>query len=386
MEIAVIGASGAGLPFAAFLLKKHPDWRIHLFDSKEKAGKKVLATGNGHCNLLNAEAKPSSYSDPSFVESFLNRYSYYEIEKALFSLGIPLLRLGSLAYPKSFSASGYVETLLSQLKNNVIWHLNTKVVDYAKRQNKWFLRSNNGDFSFDKLVFACGGKSGKNLGSDGSLFPVFEKHGYHVGDLKPGLCPIRTKENVASLAGARHEAEVSLLKEGKPVCVESGEVLFKRDGLSGIVIFNVEREAVHRDALDLRLDLFPEESLEALSREIEGLLLACPHFGPAFLPAPLFDFALRAAHLNSLRNAADAPRFAQALKALDFRIDGFYDFEDSQVTIGGVSTSQVSPKNLESKIEDNVYFLGEVLDVDGPCGGYNLGWCLASALSLVESL
>ena len=387
MRIAVIGASGAGLPFAALLLQKHPDWEVHLFDANNKIGKKLLATGNGHCNLLNVAAAPNDYNNPAFVAPAFERHPYSVLKKVLLSLGIPLLEMGDLVYPKSFTSSGYVDALAFYIKNKSGYiHLNSKVLDYWKEENKWFLRGFDSKKTFDKLVFCTGGKSGRNLGSDGNLFAVFAKHGYKISPFKPALCPIKTLENTSSLNGVRHLAKIALLKDGREFCSESGELLFKKDGLSGIAIFNIQRKLAHVGGEAIAVDLFPEQSLEELSDEVRSLEKANADFAPAFLPQPLFDYCKAKAKASDLKNKGDVDSFCHVLKHLVFHVSGFYDFPDSQVTIGGISLDEISAKNYESKRESNVYFLGEVLDVDGPCGGYNLNWCLVSALNLVESL
>lgn len=387
MRIAVIGASGAGLPFAAFLMKKHPDWEVHLFDANSKLGKKLLATGNGHCNLLNVSACPVDYNSPSFVSSFFQRFPYAVLEQSLLGLGVPLMKIGNLVYPKSFTSSGYVDALASYLtKKGVHAHLSNKVFDYKNSENYWVLRTFGGDFAFDKLVFCTGGKSGRNLGSDGNLFDVYRSHGYRVSDPKPGLCPVKTLESTKSLNGLRHMVKASILKDGAEVYCEEGEVLFKQDGLSGIAIFNLQRRLAHHEGDTIALDLFPKQSEESLASEIEALQKDNDDFAPAFLAPGLFSYCLRAAKVVDVCDKRSRDAFSHALKHLVFHVSGFYDFPDSQVTLGGISLEQVSSKNCESRIESNVYFLGEVLDVDGPCGGYNLEWCLLSALALVETL
>lgn len=387
MRIAVVGASGAGLPFAALLLQKHPDWDVHLFDANNKIGKKLLATGNGHCNLLNLKASGDDYNAPEFVGDCFLRQPLDKLRKSLFSMGVPLMEIGDLAYPKSYVSYGYVETLVSYVRSRgVSLHLETKVFEYFKKGNNWVLRSNLGDFECDKVVFCSGGRSGKNLGSDGNLFQTFLKHGYKVTPCLPGLCPVKAKEDTALLSGLRHAAKATLMKGVKELYSEEGEVLFKKDGLSGIVIFNVQRKMAHLGGDSISLDLFPGQSVVDLCGEIRGLFGANSGFGPAFLPLPLHRYCLKVSNVENLKNEKDVHAFSSTLKRLPFHVIGFYGFEDSQVTIGGIDLREVSNKNFESKIESNVYFLGEVLDVDGPCGGYNLEWCLVSALCLADSL
>ncbi len=391
MDIAIIGSSGAGLPCSIFLKKKHPDWNVSVFDHNLKVGKKLLATGNGHCNLLNISARPEDYNCPEFLAPYFLKFPYAKLIDALNSLGIATMEMGDLVYPLSFSSNGYVDALASlsqQLGNR--FHLGVRILDYKKRGNGYLLTTNCGDFACDKIIFATGGKSGKNLGSDGSLFPVFETHCYSISPLKPGLCPIVVKEDVSRLSGLRHRACVysySGTGENRTlVHEEEGEVLFKKDGLSGIVIFNTERMYAHSSegSFEIVLDLFPDYRSEELSGLLLALQKANPAFAASFLSLPLFDYCLKRSGLSKLEEG-DFARFAKTLKSLLFHPKAVYPFEDSQVTIGGIEISNLLP-TLESKKEKGVFFLGEVLNVDGPCGGFNLEWCLISAIALASEL
>lgn len=378
MRIAVVGASGAGLPAALLLQRKYPTAEVVVIDAAQKVGKKLLATGNGHCNCLNESASPEDYNDPDFVRPFFEKHPISSLEETLFSFGVPLKKIGPLCYPLSFSSAGYVNTLFALAKSEgVRFLLESKVLDYQcfGRVDLW---TDKGRESFDHVYFATGGKSGKNLGSDGSLFPVFERHGYEIESMLPGLCPMKTKENVASLSGLRHEAYARLYSNGKLIHAERGEVLFKKDGLSGIVSMNLERFAarlIRENEVTVSLDLFPDVSLDDLAKELAELKKNNPAYQDAFLERPLFEY---------LSKDGDEPAsLAKKAKDLRFSISGIYGFEDSQVTLGGISTSEVD-SSLCSKKERGVSFLGEMLDVDGPCGGYNLTWCLLSALIASE--
>ena len=167
---------------------------------------------------------------------------------------------------------------------------------------------------------------------------------------------------------------------------EEGEVLFKKDGLSGIVIFNTERMYAHSSegSFEIVLDLFPDYRSEELSGLLLALQKANPAFAASFLSLPLFDYCLKRSGLSKLEEG-DFARFAKTLKSLLFHPKAVYPFEDSQVTIGGIEISNLLP-TLESKKEKGVFFLGEVLNVDGPCGGFNLEWCLISAIALASEL
>ncbi|MBO4737234.1 MAG: NAD(P)/FAD-dependent oxidoreductase, partial [Bacilli bacterium] len=274
-------------------------------------------------------------------------------------------------------------------KNGVKVRLGVKIKDYVAKDDV-VLYFEDGQESFDYVVFATGGCSQSKLGSDGSLFPIFKKHGYKVIAPKPGLCPIRTYEKTKSISGQRHEAKVTVTIKGIVAREEEGEVLFKDDGLSGIVIFNIASFINHLDSTEdvsIYLDLFPKVTLTALTMDLFASMKSNPtFFMDAYLTEPMKDYILKAAGvvLDGKIDKGICFKIAKVMKQLPFRFKESYGFDNSQVTIGGVSVENVGEK-LRSKIEKNVSFAGEVLDIDGLCGDHNLTWCLVSALAVAES-
>ncbi len=384
MAVGIIGGSSSGIYAALFLKRRNPDLAVHLFDRNAKLGKKLYATGNGRCNLINRGVSASGFSHPEFVGKFFDQYGFKELEEALLSLGIDISYLGELGYPSSFSASEHVHLLEKLLqKENVIIHLNENVLSYGK-EGGYILKTDKGSYHFDSLIIASGGNSGKNLGTDGTFFKELARHGYQIATLRPGLCPIRTKEKSKSLSGVRHEAKATVFVGGEPIHEEAGELLFKDDGLSGIMIFNcasILARGYHKDAV-VRIDLFPGLSEAQLEQKLTALQAINPGFFlDALFTKELQQFLLQKANISLQKplQASQISSFAKLLKSLDFHFAGLYPFDASQVTVGGVDVSEVD-EHLESKKEKGVYFIGEVLDVDGLCGGYNLSWALASAL------
>ncbi len=379
MNVGIIGGSIGGLYAAIATKTKHPDYTVYVIEQNDRLLKKIYATGNGHCNLLNADLKAERYSHPEWIQSFLDRYPFERLSLYLEQLGIPLLRKGDLVYPLSYSAGSfchYLIELVDQLGIKVF--LNEKVIDYGK----WLIKTDKGTHPYDRLIFAFGGKSQSNLGSDGSLFPVLEEHGYTIEPLKPGLGPIKTKQKTKGLKGVRHEALVKAYDaRDKLVFAEAGEALFKEDGLSGIVIFNLSSHLVRFGGNRFRivLDLFPSYSENELEKRAQANKIDGAY------AYTLVEYPLGIYVRNRLKNPDGLKGFCKALKNLSFDFEGFYPFASSQVTIGGVCLSDVTSE-LASKKENGVYFIGECLDVDGDCGGYNLSWCLISALTVSEAL
>lgn len=381
MNVGIIGSGAAGLYLAIFLKKNNPYLEITVFEKEEKLAKKLYATGNGHCNLLNKKLLPNKYNHPEFMKSFLHNFDYETLKKELSSLGIALLENDNYVYPLSFHAGTYVQYLLSLAKSLDVEFKNiTKISNYSKGKDGYLIDEYG---HFDKLIIATGGASSPNLGSDGSFFEILKKHGYSIEPLRPGLTPLRVKEKVGVLQGIRHKALVKAFNDNKQVFAEEGEVLFKKDGISGIVIFNAE-SAIYRSQIiknpRVSIDLFPDFSFYALCDVLSRAKQANPeNYLSSVLVGPLAKYVLSISGNHEIENIANN------LKRLSFSIDGPYGFVDSQVTIGGVSLNEITPF-LESKKERGLYFAGEVLDVDGDCGGYNLSWALISALMISKHL
>ena len=391
MRIAVIGGGASGLDGAIAIKKKRPEAEIVVFEKEEKIARKLYATGNGHCNLLNAKLIPGSYNHPSFVGPYLERYPFAQLENTLNSWGILTLHQEDYVYPLSYQAASYVDFLLALAKILGIRLLaGVRVLDYLKTDDGFVLKTSPNfaqtNLVFDKIIFATGGASMPKLGSDGTIFSLLKRHGYPIVEPLPGLAPIQVKhpETLKGLNGYRHEANVHLLsREGKLLYEERGEVLYKEDGLSGIVIFNVESAycRLSRPAgASLSLDLFPDQRLADLADQLAQSRALNPSFyGDAFFPKEI------QAHFRFSQTTDGFVSLAQRLKNDAYSIKGVYGFDHSQATVGGVALSAVK-ENLESRLEDGVYFVGEVLDIDGFCGGFNLAWALLSALIVRDSL
>ena len=368
MKIIIVGAGASGIVAAINYKRNHPMDDVLIIEQLSSPLKKLLASGNGKCNLGNANIDYSLYNNPEFVKEVVGDYNYKEFFS---SISIETKTMGDLAYPVSESAESVKEALINAANNlGIKLQLEEKLKDYNVRDQITVI-TNKETYIADKLYFAGGLKSSPKLGSDGSVLDILIKHGYQFKSPEPGLSPLYTKEKTKTIDGIRVKATVSLFEGEKLVHQEPGEVLFKDHGLSGIVMFNTMSLIArninknHVISLDLLPD-FTEKYLENYRKthKFSELMLA-------FLNPKISSYLQE--------RFKDEDKIFEALKDLRFTFDKSYGFDFSQVSVGGILTSEVD-KNLMSKKEKNVFIIGELLDIDGPCGGYNLTWAFASAI------
>ena len=353
-KIAVIGGGISGVFFALRVKKYHPDYLVSVFEHNDKLLKKIYATGNGKCNFANTGELNNKYKNEQHVLPIIKEFNSQKIIDFFYSVGVVSKNIDELVYPYSESADTVARKLLEQVdKLNIDVRLNEKVIDYSSKE----VITDKNHYSYDELVISTGGSSSSKLGSDGSLFSVLKRHGYELIETYPSLCPIKVKENTKMVEGIRSKAVVSLYQNKTLIHKERGEILFKKDGLSGIVIFNLTHyinELTNKNNLTIHID-FAEGRNEAYD---------------SLLHKDLAKYLT-----NNHHNIHDTV----------FSYKGLYDFDASQVTSGGVSFKNLN-EDLSSKIEKNVHFVGEVIDTDAVCGGFNLMWAFASAEKVAKNI
>ena len=346
-KVVIIGGGISGC-FAAIRFKEcHPDYKVSIFEHNDKLLKKIYATGNGKCNFANKGSLENKYSNESFVLPIVKEFNSEQIVNYFESIGIKTKAMGDLLYPYSESAETVANHLLKKIKElNIEVHLNDEVKDYRNG----LILTNSGEYPYDVLIISVGGKSSPKLGSTGDFHNVLLKHGYSFKECYPSLCPIKTKENTKMVEGLRSKVTASLYQGNKLIHEEDGELLFKKDGLSGMVIFNLTHfinTLSDKKNITIHIDF-----AKGLSGEYDSL--TNPKIAEYLLNNKL-----------DIHNTV-------------FTFKDFYGYENSQVTSGGLKVSDLNI-DLSSKKEKDVYFIGEVVDVDAICGGYNIMWALASA-------
>lgn len=376
-DIIIVGGGASGLTAAVSAARAgaHPV----LLESGEKPGKKILATGNGRCNYTNRAMSEEFFHcvRPGFVRTVLSRFDEEDTLRFFESLGIPPAERNGYIYPRSGQAASVRDAFLLELDR-----LGAEVVCGAKvtevRRGKDFQAvTREGDtFRASRLILAAGGCAAPKTGSDGSGYELARQLGHRIRPPYPSLVQLVTREKtLAAAAGVRAQAKVTIRNAaGKPLDSDTGELMITSYGISGIPVFQVSHEAsralLRGQKVTAVLDFLPEMTDEEAARWLKRRRRMFPDRGGAdFLTGVLPDKL--AATLT--REAADGD-LLRVLKHTALTVTDTMGFENAQVCGGGADTAQIDPASCESRLVPGLYLTGELMDVDGRCGGYNLQW------------
>ncbi len=392
MDILILGGGAAGM--AAGIAAAERGARVTVLERQARLGRKLLATGNGRCNLSNLSAAPERYhgADADFCRPALARFGPRETLAWFRSLGlVTVAEPSGRVYPFSDQANSVLDVLrfaLSRLGARV--ETGCEVLRVWKKGNGFLLKTARGGFACGKLVAAAGGAAGAKLGGSESGYSLLEPLGHHRTALYPALVQLRVADGATrALKGVRAQAVVELLDGNKPLARSEGEVQFTETGLSGPAVFELSRAAsVRGPGLSLRLDLLPLLNGEALPALLRARRDGFPELESSELLTGILHNRLGrvlvkaagiapAAPLSSLDDSA-LTRAARTVR--DFRLTyaGTQGFDSAQVTAGGLQTGGFYPETMESRLCPGLYACGELLDVDGDCGGFNLQWAWSS--------
>ena len=381
-DVIIIGGGASGCLASIFASKKYKN--ILIIDKQNKLAKKILVTGNGRCNLSNYNINSEKYNQN--IDSFLNQFSVQDTLNFFKSIGLETyFDNENRIYPISNSAKSVVDVLTNAIDSlNIKYELNCEVEDIEKN-NIFTIKTNKGQFLTNKLIIATGGNS---------MLNILEKFNLDIKNIKPSLVSIKTN-STKNLANTRiSNVKVSLVnKNNSKLYSENGEVLFKENGISGICIFNISSILARLNEKDskISIDLLPFVSKDKLTNMlIKRKALNLPinkFFDGIFVNSVAYEI-LNRAKINENRfstqlTANEIEKFSQIIKNFDFTIKGLYD--NNQVFAGGIKLSSLS-SSLESKKIENLYFCGEICDVDGLCGGYNLQWAWTSGKIVGENI
>ncbi len=394
-DILIIGAGPSGMMAAITASRKGK--KVTLINSAAKTGKKIYATGNGRCNFTNMNISTHSFrgSSPEFAYNALERFDNHKLIEFFEELGVPCRDINGYIYPNSEQASSIAEALNNELKRLNVRIINDEKITGIKNNIDSFeCYGNNNSYKALKLIICCGGLAAPSHGSDGSINKTIEKLGHSFIPQLPALVNLKFKDkSLSKLQGVRSKCKVSLYINNSPSYEENGEIIFNKNNISGIPVMQLSRyaaEALFRNQnVSLKLDFFNELTSEELREKIEKSIysnyadkktiysMLC-----GYLNNKLLDYLLRLAKINPEKPASalkqnELDALVIAYKGLEIIICETGDFTQAQATTGGIKVTELK-ETMESRIIPGLYFAGEIIDIDGTCGGYNLQWAFTS--------
>ncbi len=389
-RVAIIGGGASGLLCAVELLKGDKSLKgtdVAIFEKNDRVGKKLIATGNGQGNLSNINLKEKFYhGDKNFIKAIFSKTEFSSISDYFSSLGIPLFpaKDGKL-YPLSKQASSVLDTLRGFFAyKNLQIKTSEKVNKVKKIDNKFKVLTDNGEYVCDKVVLAFGGSCGKQFGTDGTAYTLAEDFGHKTTKLIPSLVQLKTEtQKIKGLKNLKENACVSAF-DGKQFLVKStGDVLFTDYGVSGNAIFNVSGYLTEAKNPKIIVEFLPDLSNEQTENLIEKRL-GLPYVNKEDILCGLVNKKIGQAILKTVKKFT-AKEITNSLKNFTLDITGNLGFNYAQVTKGGIDTLDIGV-NFESKLCAGLYILGEALNVDGDCGGYNLNFAFASGIICAKDI
>ena len=375
IDVAIVGGGASGIMAAIFAARCGAS--VAILEKKPRIGKKILATGNGRCNFTNVNACSKDYNS-EFVGPALDMFSSKDAIDFFCELGL-LSReeAEGRVYPLSGQATAVLDVLrmeTDRLRVKVITEFD--VTDIKKKDNFFAISGNGETIKAKKVIVSTGGMAAPKSGSDGSGYRLLKKLGHKTGAIVPALVQLKTAKSVG---GVRAYGKVSL-SDGR---FEQGEIQFNNYGISGIPVFGLAKYVKQGDKVfvDLLPDYTQEEVVELLEKRplqtMETYLIG-------IINKALGQLLLKECGISPLSRRSDTltkaeiEKIAKMLKAWRFDVTGVMPWENAQVTSGGIVLEEVNSKTMESKLVKGLYITGELLDIDGPCGGYNLQWAWSS--------
>ena len=385
-NIAIIGGGAAGL--TAAIAASENGACVTVYESGARCGRKILATGNGRCNLTNINAQLSNYhgANPSFIEAAMKSFWVKETLEFFEGLGVVCKTEDKgKVYPYSDQASAVLDVLRMRCEfSGVKIITGFEVSEVKKNKNGFFIQSYKGEKAYaDKVIVATGGKAAPDLGSKGAGYDIMKAFGHKVSGLRPSLVQIKTESDIPKkLKGIKFTGTARMGK-----FEEDGEILFTDYGLSGPPIFSLSSR--YDNHKEIELDLMSEYTEAQLckvlnARKMQNPQMLLENFFVGMLNKRTGQILLKEAGIAPLSRDADSLTYeeikqcARMIKHWKFKITGTMSWNNAQVTKGGVLTGDFCPETMESKLINGLYAAGEVLDIDGDCGGYNLQWAWSS--------
>ena len=390
----IIGGGASGLTAAIAAAEQGAS--VTVLEHMPKMGKKLLSTGNGRCNLTNTRLEADCYRSDcaGFPMQVLSRFTPKDTMKFFRRLGVVTESVNGYIYPRSMQARTVLDALLDRCEElGVTLRTDVQIGKIRKENGRFFISADQGVFDGDFLILAAGSRAAAHTGSDGSGYELARQFGHRVIEPVPALVQLRCREKYfRSVAGVRCEAKVTVFVSGSEAASDTGELQLTEYGISGIPVFQVSRFASRALAagksVTAELNFLPElEQAEVFSLLREQKKLLAGRKSAGFLTG-IFNQKIAALLIRQAGIGADQPvktisgkqfsALCRLIQAFPAEVESTNSFEQAQVCAGGVDGSEICAATMESRKEPGLYLAGELVDVDGICGGYNLQWAWAS--------
>ena len=404
-DVIIVGGGAAGLAAAVFLGRCADGRRIAVLEKGPRVGKKLMATGNGTCNLTNVKATAADYHGaPRLADAALSAFSVAETMDFFTSIGVDCAtRPDGKVYPLSEQAGAVLDALrLEAQALGVEMICDTKVTALKKQGNTWCVVCENGKYVTKNVLVTVGGAAAPALGGSAEGYRLLTDLGCEKKPLFPSIVQVRTATDfVRSVKGIRVDATVTLRTDGRAAAQSTGEVLFTDYGLSGPAVMFVSRivadwERQKRGEIVACLDLLPDWDNDTLlsrvrqrsqlkGRTLEDLLTGLLHKRVGQTVLRVAEVLPLTREVESLTEEEIA-RIVKTIKNWKLSVTGTQGFGGAQVTAGGIAATEINPSTFAVKRHSGLFAAGEVLDVDGDCGGYNLQFAWSSAYVAAKAM
>lgn len=395
-DVIIIGAGASGLMAAAVAASKGA--RVALLEHKDDIGKKILATGNGRCNFTNTDMSVNKFhGSKALIKNGLSQFNYADTIRFFKELGIPAYDNAGYIYPNSRQAASVVAAFRMELMRfhvDVKTGINITDIKPADDRTGYCIQTDNGSFKSKRLIIACGLTASPKLGSDGSLFRQIEALGHHIPKPLPALCGFSCDGlNFKKITGVRCDATVASVIDGQMTEQNTGELQLADYGISGIPVFQISslmsRALNKGQKVEVIIDFLPAFSDDELNGYIKDRSITTTDnrslnemlnglLNNKLLLELIHKSGVSPDKKGRLLTDDDCKSLTRSIKHTAVSVKKPRGLEFAQVCAGGIYTKEIDVRTLESKIHPGLYFCGELLDVDGICGGYNLQWAWTS--------
>lgn len=384
MKIGIIGAGPSGI-FIAINLKNENN-EVYLIDKNKEIGKKLAITGNGRCNITNIapyeDFLDNIIRNRNFMYSSFSKFDNYSLLDFLSDNEIEtVVENGGKVFPKSMKSTEVIEVFEDFLLEKKVKFISNTEVESIKKSNNFIVTTNKGEFDFDYLVLATGGKSYPKTGSTGDGYTFAKRLGHKIIDQTPSLAPIHISDGFNIKALNLRDVTLNVNTNDKAYS-EKGDLLLTKRFLTGPITLKAQARASRDEITDMWIDLFPKYSYESLEGVLLQLLIKNPKKNISNVLKEIINESLAMCILDRLEidintkanqlEKENRKALIDCLKCLRFKAVNNTSFKSAVVTSGGVDVSEINPKTMESKLVDGLYIVGELLDVDALTGGFNL--------------